>query len=347
MFRLKTTNLQLGNNWLKARPLGRGLSWFSEWGLVVPQTMAGLGLRLFFLMGINHRGKWMRTGSVAVLTALLFCGFTEATSKLSKTDSTTIITSIEQADGLVRSTQEQFWQLFPPADDWLYVHSDKSVKPVIWSSGWPNALKKQMYAEMRSVNGNLYPVYTIWAEPDRNTGDLTYYNMFGQPVWTSLAPLGYTPLTPVLDRYGVESADELSESQKKFTASAIGLEFQLIPDEFLTSYEQDVVLEQQTATLSAEPMMMAMSSPPPPDGTSTNGGTGGTNYYQTTSVDYGDDLYLDQNLTLDSDGWLDIHNAEIGQEYEIYYTYNLQYVRFDTNTPSYTTAWPAKKRPGR
>ena len=283
----------------------------------------------------------MKTGICVTLIALQFVDLSEAATKLPSTDSSAeTISSLEQADALVRDTQEQFWQLFPPSDDWLYVHSDKSVKSVVWSSGWPNALKKQMYAEMRSVNGNLYPVYTLWAEADRLTGDLTYYNMFGQPVWTSLAPFGYTPLSPVLDRYGVESVEELSDSQQKFTASAIGLEFQLIPDDFLTSYEQDVVLEQQAATLSSESMMMAMSAPPPPGGTSTNSGGGGG--YQTASVDYGDDLYLDQNLTLDNDGWLDIHNAEVGQEYEIYFTYNLQYVTFDTNTPSYTTAWPAK-----
>ncbi len=278
---------------------------------------------------------------IVVLVPLLVVQALLAAPKSSTEVSTETITSVEQADALVRATQEQFWQLFPPSDDWLYVHSDKSVKPVIWSSGWPNALKKQMYAEMRTVNGNLYPVYTLWAEADRVTGDLTYYNMFGQPVWTSLAPYGYTPLSPVLDRYDVESVEELSKSQQNFTASSIGLEFQLIPDGFQESYEQDIVLEQQMATLSAEPMMMSMSVPMPGDGTSTNSGGGGGSY-QTTSVDYGDNLYLDQNLTLDSDGWLDIHNAEIGQEYEIYFTYNLQYIPFSTNTSSYYTAWPAK-----
>ena len=151
----------------------------------------------------------MRTEIVVTFTALLFAVLSEAATKLPSTDSSIeTISSLEQADALVRATQVQFWQLFPPSDDWLYVHSDKSVKPVIWSSGWPNALKKQMYAEMRAVNGNLYPVYTLWAEADRITGDLTYYNMFGQPVWTSPAPFGYTPLSPVLAQYGAKKVSE-------------------------------------------------------------------------------------------------------------------------------------------
>ncbi len=277
---------------------------------------------------------------VSILAVLLVGLFQNNSFSTKDSSSEIVITSVDQADALVRATQEQFWQLFPPSDDWLYVHSEKKVRPVIWSSGWPNVLKKQMYAEMRAVNGNLYPVYTLWAEADRISGDLTYYNMFGQPVWISSAPLGYTPLSPVLDRYGVKMIDELSESQQEFNASSIGLELQLIPDGFQEPYEQDVVLERQAITLSSQPMMMAMSAPPPPGGTSTNSSGGGG--YQTASVDYGDDLYLDQNLSLSEDGWLDIHNAEIGQEYEIYYTYNLQYVPFDTNTPSYYTAWPAK-----
>ena len=247
----------------------------------------------------------MKTGICVTLIASLFIDLSEAATKFPSTDSSIeIISSLEQADALVRATQEQFWQLFPPSDDWLYVHSDKSVKPVIWSSGWPNALKKQMSAEMRSVNGNLYPVYTLWAEADRITGDLTYYNMFGQPVWISPAPLGYTPLSSVLDRYGVESVEDLSGSQQKFTASSVGLEFQFIPEVFMDSYVEDSAMEVRAALLAApvvmplkgdetvsvgialvspettalalpeeDGVMMAMASalPPPP------GGGGGTN----------------------------------------------------------------------
>ena len=281
----------------------------------------------------------MKNGICVTLIALLFVDLSEAATKFSSTDSSIeTISSLEQADALVRATQEQFWQLFPPSDDWLYVHSDKSVKPVIWSSGWPNALKKQMSAEMRSVNGNLYPVYTLWAEADRITGDLTYYNMFGQPVWISPAPLGYTPLSSVLDRYGVESVEDLSGSQQKFTASSVGLEFQLIPDGFQESYEQDIVLEQQAATLSSESMAMSMMSVPMPG----DEGTTGTNYNPTggsySAPDYGDNLYLDQNLSSYEEGWLDLHNTDNGEEYEYYFTHNLINYPFTTNSTSFNTA---------
>ncbi|MDF7826943.1 hypothetical protein P4B35_23140 [Pontiellaceae bacterium B12227] len=177
------------------------------------------------------------------------------------------ITSVEQADELVRQAQDQFWMLFPPSADWLYVHTEKSVRPVVWSFGWPDAMKKNLYAEMKAINGNLYPVYTIWAEADRVTGDLTYYNMYGTPMWTSLAPKGYTPLSPVLDRYGVNSVGELSEQQKQFTASSIGLEIQLLPESFITSYVQDVATESylsmaMSTAMAPMGMMVSMESEP-------------------------------------------------------------------------------------
>lgn len=247
------------------------------------------------------------------------------------------LTSVSQTDSLVREAQEQFWQLFPPNEDWLYIHSEKIVRPVVWSSGWPNELKKKMYAEMRSVNGNPYPVYTIWAEADRITGDLTYYNMFGQPVWTSSAPSGYSPLTPVLEKYGAESRDELTPQQKMFNASSIGLEITMLPESFVASYEQDVAME------ASAPMAMSMSAPPPPDGTSTNGGGGtGTYAYEYAEMDYGDELYMIPNLGGYGDGWIDLTNTVAGQEYEFYFTYNIQYIPFTTNGNVSYTAWLVK-----
>lgn len=203
--------------------------------------------------------------TVKASNSLSFCELDETIASINQ-KAEVVITSIEQADTLVREAQERFWQLFPPAEDWLYVHTDRSVRPVVWSSGWPEVFRKQMYADMKTVNGNLYPIYTVWAEADRITGDLTYFNMYGHPVWTSPAPSGYTPLSPVLERYGVESVYDLSEQQRQFSASNIGLEIQVIPDVFVESYQKDVVLEKQTVSLFAEPMevtpmLMMMSLP--------------------------------------------------------------------------------------
>lgn len=285
----------------------------------------------------------MNVWGFAASSVLLLSGSANAISE--QNTSKDVITSVQQADALVRATQEQFWKLFPPSKDFLYVHSDHSMKPVVWSTGWPSALKKNMYAEMRSVNGNLYPVYTLWAEPDRMTGDLTYYNMFGQPIWTSPAPKGYSPFKFHFDRLNVDSVDELTDQEMNWTPNNIGLEIHLLPTVFAASYDEDLMVERQT-TLTSESMiaMSSMSVPMPGDGSYTDSGDGVTNYYQMTPIDYGTNLYLDQNLSLDRDGWLDVHNAEIGQEYEIYFTDNLVYRMFETNLnhSSTYTAWPAK-----
>ncbi|MDF7809311.1 hypothetical protein P4E94_17840 [Pontiellaceae bacterium B12219] len=275
--------------------------------------------------------------SLIAVSLVCFVQNTALATEISNTSES--ITSIEQADAIVRETQKQFWQLVPPGMP-LYVHSERKARPLVWTDGWPEAFKKNTYPEMVKVNGFDYPIYRLWAVADES-GNLTYFNIHNEAVWTSPAPAGYSQYGYLMSRLGIESEDELTEKQKQLSASNVGMEIQLTIDSVYEFYEQDVAAESQTTTLSAEPMM-AMSAPPPPDGTSTNGGSGGTNYYQTASLDYGDELYLGQNLTLDSDGWLDIHNAEVGQEYEIYYTYDLQYVRFDTNTSSYSTAWPAK-----
>lgn len=257
---------------------------------------------------------------------------------------TETITSIEQTDQLVRQAQSQFWQIVPPGMP-LYVHTEQKARPMVWTSEWPDALKKQTYPEMQTVNGFDYPIYRLWVVADPKTGDLTYLNLYGEAVWTSPAPAGYSPYGYLMDRLGIESEDELTEDQKQLSASNVGMEIQLTIDSLYDFYAQDAAAEAQASSMSAEPMMMTLSGPPPIDGTSTNSGTGGGTGggYQTSSVDYGDKMYIIPNLSSFEDGWLELTNTVAGQEYEVYFTYNLQYVGFDTNTTSYSTAWLAQK----
>ncbi len=230
---------------------------------------------------------------------LLIC---EAQAKSTTySDTEKIVTSIEQADALVRETQEQFWQLTSPG--MVYIHSERNVRPVVWSDDWPNALKKKMYAEMQIVNGSLYPVYTLWAEADPVYGDLTYYNRYGKPIWTSSAPAGYSPYSFMLERLAVTSVDELTDAQKQMSASNVGLEIQLIPSLFLESYEQDLVMESYSAA-------MAMSAPPPP------GGGGGTNGVPSggSSANLAESIV---HMYADTNGFMVVEH-KVGEDWERY-----------------------------
>ncbi len=269
--------------------------------------------------GNIHEGEQMRTGVVVFLVSIWGVAVQAAPTRSGDVKET--ISSVEQADALVRDAQKQFWRLVPPGMS-LYVHSERKAHPMTWSSGWPDALKKQAYAEMQRINGLDYPIYRFWAEADLITGDLTYYNMHGAPVWTSLAPSDYSPYSYIMEQFNVDSVDQLTEEQKQLSASHVGLEILLTFDTIYEFYEQDLAYEAQEKISSSAP-----------DGTAQD---------QSASIDYGDELYLVHNFSLSEEGWMDIHNAEVGQNYEIYFTDSLQWRPFSTNTSSDYTAWPAQ-----
>jgi hypothetical protein len=171
------------------------------------------------------------------------------------------ITSLSQIDDIVFSTQEQFWQLIPPADDPLYVHPDELVRAVDWKSKeWPKAITRQMYAEMRSVNGSMYPVYRMTVVEARD-GDLVYYNCYDQEIWRMEAPTDYNPYLFALIHFDVASTLDLTSWQLEWGRSSnIGAEILLLPESFMNYYEQDVAYEAQALSLT-QPMSMMMSLP--------------------------------------------------------------------------------------
>ena len=174
------------------------------------------------------------------------------------------VSSLMQIDELVHAAQEQFWQLLPPAgDDLLYIHPDRTVRAVDWNSKeWPRVLKRQMYAEMETVNFSMYPFYRLTVIETRS-GELVYYNSYDQEVWRTPAPLGYTPYSFALEQYRVESETELTAQQKLLGRSSnVGIEIRLLPESFVNSYEQDVAAEELTlqepiALMAPVGMMMA------------------------------------------------------------------------------------------
>jgi len=174
------------------------------------------------------------------------------------------ITSLSQIKGLVHATQEQFWMLLPYVDDDFlpYIHADRTVRAVDWKSKeWPNDLKKQLYAEMESVNSSMYPIYRITVVEAR-TGELLWYNSLDQLVWQTPAPFDYNPYLFAFEHWSVDSTEALGIQELLWGRSSnIGTEILLLPSSFMESYEEDVALEIQ-ATALAEPMGMAMMSMP-------------------------------------------------------------------------------------
>lgn len=172
------------------------------------------------------------------------------------------ITSLEEVARIARETQKQFWQLVPPAsDDPLYIHPENIVRPVDWGgNGWPDILKRQMYAEMGVVNSSMYPFYRLTVVEERS-GEMVYYNSFNQEVWRTPAPSGYNEYLFAFECYGAESVEDLTTQQKIFGRSSnVGTTILLLPSSFAESYAEDAALEMQ-ATALAEPM--AAPSPLP------------------------------------------------------------------------------------
>jgi len=171
------------------------------------------------------------------------------------------ITSLDQVAGLARTTQEFFWQLVPPMDDPLYIHPDSIVRAVDWKSKeWPNVLKKQMVAEMETVNSSMYPFYRMTVVETR-TGELVYYN-FDQEVWRTPAPLDYNPYLLAFLHFGVESMEDLTALQLGWGRSSnVGTEILLLPQSFMESFEEDAAVElaAQQELLAAQEAAMASS----------------------------------------------------------------------------------------
>jgi len=173
------------------------------------------------------------------------------------------IVSLDQIEQIARNTQRRFWQLVPPTDDPLYIHPDSNIHAVDWKSEkWPDSVLKQMYAEMVSVNDSMYPIYRMTVVEER-TGELVYYNSYGQEVWRTPAPPNYNPYLFAFELYSIESEKELTDQQKTFGRSSnVGSEILLLPVDFMDSYEGDIQEEQAEEAL-AVPMAMALATPPP------------------------------------------------------------------------------------
>ncbi len=170
------------------------------------------------------------------------------------------ITSLGQVESIVRTTQAQFWQLIPPVNDPLYIHPDPAIRVVDWrSKEWPKSVLKQMFAEMKTVNSSMYPVYRLTVVESR-TGELIYYNSYDQKVWRTPAPLDYNEYLFAFQSWNVNSIEELTFEQKiSGRSSNVGLEILLLPEMFMTSYKQDVALEAEAMFLAEPMVMMSMS----------------------------------------------------------------------------------------
>lgn len=171
------------------------------------------------------------------------------------------IVSPSQIEEITKATQEQFWMLVPPMEDPLYIHPDHIVRAVDWKSKeWPNVLKKQMTAEMETVNASMYPFYRLTLVETRE-GELLWYNG-DRLVWQTPPPPGYNEYLFAFQHFGVDSIEALGTQELLWGRSSnIGSEILLLPEAFMESYEQDVALEAEAAALAA-PMSMMLLTPP-------------------------------------------------------------------------------------
>ncbi len=260
----------------------------------------------------------MKRGIGIVVAGIVLAGIASwGTTEIPASDPETIA-SLEQVTGLAKAAQEQFWQLVPPMDDPLYIHPERIVRAVDWKSKeWPNALKKQMVAQMEAVNSSMYPFYRMSVVETR-TGELVYYNAFDQQIWWTPAPADYNPYLFAFQLYAVDSIEELTTQQLELGRSSnIGFEILLLPEVFMDSYKEDAAMElaaqqellaaQEAALASSEESetvsvgislvsaagslaesegldggMAMMSSPPPPPG--GGGGTNGTSGSSTSNL---------------------------------------------------------------
>ena len=207
------------------------------------------------------KGLWI---GVIISFGVYAAEFTEVSRVEKEVPKVEPVRSLVQIDEIVHATQLEFWQLVPPStDDPFYLHAERVVRMVDWQSKeWPEALLKQMYAEMKTVHRSMYPFYRMRVIETR-LGELVYLNSYNQEVWRTPAPKEYNPYAFAFAKFGVESEKALSFQQKLYGRSSnVGVEILLLPEDFAEAYEEDVVAEAEEEAL-ATPMIMALAAPPP------------------------------------------------------------------------------------
>ncbi len=219
---------------------------------------------------------------------------------------------------ILETTQENVQGVSVPTQK-MHVYGQASPYPVDWS-GFSKKTTKYLTAEMDEFG---LPRYRLLLHEDVVSRDrIITLASTGFEVARIPAPKDYQPEI-FYDNLLLRGAVYSEMMRWIFDPAHSATEVVLYPETLYPAYVEYEAEQTAQENLLAS-MAMSMSAP------------------MAMMMGAGTELTIEQNLSSYEDGWLDIHNADIGQEYEVYFTYNLQYVPFSTNTSSYYTAWPAK-----
>ncbi len=220
---------------------------------------------------------------------------------------------------ILETTQKNVQRVSVPSLK-MHVYGQASPYPVDWS-GFSKKTTKYLTAEMDEFG---LPRYRLLLHEDVVSRDrIITLASTGFEVARIPAPKDYQPEI-FYDNLLLRGAVYSETMRWIFDPAHSATEVVLYPETLYPAYVEYEAEQTAQENLLAS-MIMSMSAP------------------MAMMMGAGVELTIEPNFGSPfEDGWLDLINTDAGGSYEFYFTYNLQYIPFATNTSSYYTAWPAK-----